>query len=219
MRINRFIASALGISRRAADTLIQDQVILINGSVAQLGDHVVETDTVVFNGQRLRPQTQRQTIILNKPTGYICSRKQQGTAPTIYALLPATLHHLKPVGRLDKDSSGLLLLTDDGDLHFKLTHPKFNKPKIYDVRINSPLTAHDREAIQKGLQLDDGISILQLQPLGNVCDCRVTLHEVRNRQIRRTFAVVGYTVTKLHRIAFGDYTLPDIQFGKYIKIL
>jgi 23S rRNA pseudouridine2605 synthase len=220
MRINKFVAAATGMSRRAADTVIADGRVLYNGAVPGAGQAVSEPDTVTLDGQPLQ-LLQRQTILLNKPRGYITSRDGQG-AQTIYDLLPPELHHLKPVGRLDKDSSGLLLLTNDGDLAEQLTHPSHHKVKLYEARLDKPLAPLHRQMISDiGIQLEDGPSKLALERLQEGSDTawRITMHEGRNRQIRRTFAALGYSVTKLHRTTFGSHTLPSaMQPGSYIRL-
>ena len=155
------------------------------------------------------------TIVLNKPVGYVCSRDGQGSQ-TVYNLLPEQYHHLKPVGRLDKDSSGLLLLTNDGDLAYQLTHPSFEKEKVYLVSVKPSLLAKDKQKIETGVQLDDGISKLTLIKRGG--KWQVIMHEGRNRQIRRTFAILNYKVIDLHRIKFGQYKLEDLPSATYKEI-
>lgn len=209
MRINAFVARASGLSRRAADTAIHAGRVRVNGSPAAVGHAVQPADRVTLDGRILAEPYAVQTVLLHKPTGYVVSRSGQGSK-TIYDLLPSTLHHLKPVGRLDKDSSGLLLLTNNGQLAHQLTHPSSQKSKVYEVRLDQPLTpAHRRAITGSGVQLADGTSRLQLDPMppGTNTAWRVTMHEGRNRQIRRTFAALGYTVTTLHRIQFGPYIL------------
>jgi 23S rRNA pseudouridine2605 synthase len=159
-----------------------------------------------------------QTILLNKPAGYICSRNGQG-GETIYDLLPAELRRLKPVGRLDKDSSGLLLMTNDGDLAQRLTHPSYQKDKVYELSLDKALTPHDWEQITHGgVQLDDGMSAFKLhwQHKNNSVRWIVTMHQGRNRQIRRTFAALGYQVTRLHRTKFGNYELKKLVPGSHV---
>jgi pseudouridine synthase len=217
MRINRYIALATGISRRQADRLVQDSKVRINDLPAQLSDHVTTTDAVFINKKRIFLPLKPTTIMLNKPVGYVCSRNGQGSK-TIYNLLPPEHQNLKPVGRLDKDSSGLLLLTDDGQLAHELTHPKFNKDKVYEVVLDSVLQEVDRIKLAEGIQLKDGLSKLQPRPMDRTDrKWQVTLQEGRNRQIRRTFAALGYTVKTLHRTHFGDYTLKNLATGLYTK--
>jgi 23S rRNA pseudouridine2605 synthase len=213
MRINAYVARASGLSRRAADQAIENRHVLVNGRRASLGQNVKSGDTVTLDGKILELESTTTTIILNKPTGYVCSRSGQGNR-TIYDLLPARHHNLNPAGRLDKDSSGLLLLTDDGALANRLTHPRYNKTKVYEVELDRPLNPSDKDRIGRGVQLDDGISKLQITDLSDK-RLKVRLSEGRNRQIRRTFAALGYRVARLHRTQFGDYRLNGLPLGKY----
>jgi 23S rRNA pseudouridine2605 synthase len=220
MRINRFIALATGISRRAADKTIEQGRVNINGAPAQAASQAGQADNVTLDGKKITASEAATTIILNKPAGYVVSRDGQGSK-TIYDLLPTELHSLKPVGRLDKDSSGLLLLTNDGKLAHELTHPSFQKIKIYEVELNKPLQPLHRQMIaEMGIQLDDGSSKLGLERLeeGNDLAWRVTMHEGRNRQIRRTFAALGYDVIRLHRTQFGNYQLSGLLAGQYKSV-
>lgn len=219
VRLNKYLAFHKGISRREADLLIKQGVVMINDQPAILGSHVKSNDTVTLRGRPLLTQhTKLEYIMLHKPVDYVCSRRNQGGTPTIYALLPKTLHHLKPVGRLDKDSSGLLLLTNDGDFTHRMTHPSFHKQKTYLVSLNRELAPlHQQMISDYGVQLDDGSSKLTLERQSDVnrTDWIVLMHEGRNRQIRRTFAALDYTVTALHRTQFGNYSLDDISSGAY----
>lgn len=216
MRINRFVATGSGLSRRAADQAVADGRVSINGQPAQTGQGVGVGDQVLLDGKPLTPAT-LQTIMLNKPAGFVTSRNGQGSK-TVYDLLPSHLHHLKPVGRLDKESSGLLLLTNDGALAQQLTHPSHQKTKVYEIELNQPLQPLHRQMIsERGINLDDGRSTLRLERLGESNDTgwRIIMHEGRNRQIRRTFAALGYEVTGLHRIQFGPYQLGALTPEQY----
>ena len=217
MRLNKFIALSLGVSRRKADKLIEQGKILVNGDRAVLGRQISQSDTALYNSRELHIQP-KKLILLYKPVGYLCSRASQGGAPTIYELLPTSLHHLKPVGRLDKDSSGLILLTNDGDFAHQMTHPSFYKIKRYLVTLDQPLQPLHRQMINDfGVQLPDGPSRLTLERQHDGDDRRwiVQMSEGRNRQIRRTFAALGYTVTKLHRTDFGNYSLSGMKRGEF----
>ena len=221
MRINRFIALGSTLSRRAADQAIQEGRVTVNGLPAVLSADVTDSDVVMLDNKPLQPPLAARTILLHKPVGYVVSRSGQGSR-TVYDLLPQELGSLNPVGRLDKDSSGLLLLTSDGLLAHELTHPRFQKTKVYEVVLDRPLQPLHRQMISDhGINLEDGPSKLALERLheGNDAAWRVIMHEGRNRQIRRTFAAVGYTVARLHRIQFGPYRLPDdLAAGKYRDI-
>src|SRR5690554_3427399 len=216
-RLNKYLALQLGISRREADEFIEKGKVTINGEVATLGDRFNEGDTVLVNGEQVHQQQKLQYIMLHKPVGYVSSRKRQGDNPTIYELLPKELHHLKPVGRLDKDSSGLLILTNDGDFAHRMTHPSFHKTKTYEITLDTPLEPLHQQMIQNpGVQLEDGTSQLHLEKLGeDRTTWRVSMHEGRNRQIRRTFASLGYGVTGLHRTHLGSFSLLATVSGQY----
>ncbi len=208
-------------ARRQADDLIIDGLVTINGKVAELGNRYQPGDQIAVRGSLIELRPTATTILFHKPSGYVCSRRQQGDSPTIYSLLPTELRSLKPVGRLDRDSSGLLLLTDDGDLAHRLTHPKFHKQKSYLVELSTKLQPLHQQMISDiGITLEDGRSQLTLerQEDGNDYKWKILMHEGRNRQIRRTFAAVGYDITGLHRITFGDYRLGDLASGKFQSI-
>lgn len=216
-RLNKFLALQLGISRREADILIETGAVTINGEPIILGARVSEGDTVAVAGKPIAQKAAPYVYLaFHKPVGYVCSRRAQGSNPTIYDLIPAEYHALKPVGRLDCNSSGLLLLTNDGDFAYKMTHPKFAKTKVYEVTLNHDLAPLHQQMISDfGIELDDGQSRLTLARLkeGNSTEWQVTMSEGRNRQIRRTFLALGYTVKKLHRVQFGNYSLGDIKPG------
>jgi 23S rRNA pseudouridine2605 synthase len=216
-RLNKYLALQLGISRREADNLIEQGKVTLNGAVATLGARLAD-ETVLVSGQPIRSNAALQYIALHKPVGYVCSRKPQGDAPTVYSLLPNDLHQLKLVGRLDKDSSGIILLTNDGDFAYQMTHPKFAKTKVYKVRLDSDLEPlHQQMIADYGVQLEDGPSQFGLMRISDDQrrDWQVTMSEGRNRQIRRTFTSLGYTVLKLHRVQFGNYSVGDMKPGAY----
>lgn len=220
-RLNKFLAHTTGLSRREADEYIDEGRVLVNGHRAELGQRIAPTDLISLDGKPLKNEAATYTyLMLNKPVGYVCSRKRQGDSPTIYELLESMYHSLKPVGRLDRDSSGLLLLTDNGDFAYQMTHPSFHKNKTYEVSLDHALEPLHRQMISDiGIDLDDGKSQLQLERLEEDNDraWKVSMHEGRNRQIRRTFAALGYRVTRLHRTHFGNYSLDALEVGKYIR--
>lgn len=216
VRLNALMASRLGISRREADRQIEAGNVTVNGHRARLGEQVKPGDGVFVDQQPLPDKPLPVTILFHKPVGYISSRRQQGKSPTIFSLLPPKYHDLKIAGRLDKDSSGLMLLTNDGVIIYRLTHPSFEKEKIYNVTLAKVLSAHSKSLIEAGVELEDGPSRLQLNGEGNTW--QVTMHEGRNRQIRRTFAAVDNTITNLHRIQLGPYRLGKLAPGRYQQI-
>ena len=245
LRLNKFLAERLGVSRREADELIASNKITVDGKVAALGTRIDKTNKVCYNKKIVPFDTEFSYLAFHKPVGYVCSRRAQGQATTIYDLLPSKYHKLKSVGRLDKDSSGLILLTNDGDFAFQMTHPKFRKTKVYEVELDKPLEPIHQQMISDfGVMLDDGPSQFKVLNNTSVGDgpgggpplsdsevgeekvrqdpprefYTVILTEGRNRQIRRTFATLGYKVTKLHRTNFGKYELNDLKPGKYVII-
>lgn len=218
-RLNKYLATNFGVSRREADLLIQQGKVCVNSKKAEIGQRVKANDTVTISGKNVTTQ-ELVYIALNKPVGYVCSRKRQGDTPTMYELLPPELQKLKSVGRLDKDSSGLILLTNDGDFAFQMTHPKFAKLKRYVVTIDRELASlHQQMIADFGVDLPDGRSKMGLERLGD--DRKkwdITLTEGRNRQIRRTFEALGYKVTSLHRYKFDSYELSGLATGQWEKV-
>ena len=216
MRINKYIAGATGISRRMADKAVTSGRVEINGQSATAGSDVLETDVVKLDGRVVTQPVTLTTVMFNKPVGYVVSREGQGSK-TIYEILPAEYRLLKPLGRLDKNSSGLLLLTNDGNLANGLTHPRYAKTKIYQVTLGKPLVPlHQQMINDHGINLEDGNSQLQLERLidGDDTKWRVTMREGRNRQIRRTFESLNYYVAGLHRTNFGEYQLGELAPGQ-----
>lgn len=215
MRLNKYVANASGMSRRSADEAIAGGRVSVNSQSAIIGQRIEAEDMVALDGRPLQPSALLY-VAINKPRGYVCSRRGQ-RAPTIYELLPERYRTLKSVGRLDKDSSGLILLTNDGDFSNLMTHPRFAKIKIYEITTDKPLSPDHRKQIESGVRLADGVSRLHVtsqteeQLVINLC-------EGRNRQIRRTLAALGYHVERLHRSQFGPYHLNELQSGEYKEV-
>lgn len=222
IRLNKFLAERLGVSRREADDLILAGKVFVNNKPATLGTRIDKKSKVCYNKKIVPFETDFLYLAMNKPVGFVCSRRSQGSAPTLYSLLPPEYHKLKTVGRLDKDSSGLILLTNDGDFAFQMTHPKFHKEKIYEVELDSPLEPLHQQMISDfGVKLEDGVSkfsVIRDELHDDRKHFTVVLSEGRNRQIRRTFAALGYQVVKLHRTSFGKYQLSGLASGKYVII-
>jgi 23S rRNA pseudouridine2605 synthase len=213
-RVNQFIAAASGLSRRAADAAVAAGRVTINGQAARLGDQVTPGATVALDGQALTPPIRHTYLALHKPTGYVSSRARQGGAPTIYDLLPPEYHALRPAGRLDRDSSGLMLLSDDGPFIQELTHPSHHKAKIYELTLAKPLTPAGHAALISGVVLADGPSRLRvIKSAGR--HVTVSLTEGRNRQLRRTFGALGNGIIALHRTAIGPYALGALPPGEF----
>lgn len=217
IRLNKHLALQLGVSRREADDLISQGQVTVDGEPAILGARISSQSSIKVKGRPLGTTAALRYVVFNKPAGYVCSRRAQGDNPTIYSILPASYKALKPVGRLDKDSSGLILLTNDGDFAYQMTHPKFYKTKVYEVQLDKPLEPlHQQMISDYGITLPDGISKFTIMKLDqSPSNLQITMSEGRNRQIRRTFAALGYEVTALHRTVFGNYSLGDIKSGEH----
>ncbi|HSX41147.1 MAG TPA: pseudouridine synthase [Candidatus Saccharimonadales bacterium] len=214
MRINQYIARATGMSRRQADEMVAGGRVMINHISAAAGQQVADGDVVMLDDKALSITADR-TIMINKPVGYLVSRTAQG-APTIYELLPPDMAGLKPAGRLDKDSSGLLVMSNNGQVIHKFSHPSKNLWKVYQVTLDRPLKLDHAKQLEKGVSLEDGISRLRIEIQPN--HLTVQLQEGRNRQIRRSFAALGYEVKTLHRTAIGNLKLADLASGRYQEI-
>lgn len=213
MRLNAYIASHSQFSRRQADQLIIDGKIAVNGQTARLGQQVTNQDNIKI----IDKQPQKQALIyllFYKPTGYVVSYNGQGS-PTIYDILPRQYQHLKPIGRLDKDSEGLLVLTNDGQYINHLTHPRYQKEKVYEVKLDQQLTPETLKLINNGLMLKDGLSKLKVTIKPNHQSYLVNMSEGKNRQIRRTFQKLNYKVIFLKRLSLGQYKLGDLKPGEY----
>lgn len=216
MRLNKYLAQNSGISRRQADELISRSRVKVNDKTAIIGGQVGDNDNVLVDNKPVNT-VEFTYIALNKPTNYVCSRAHQGDTPTIYELLPEELRVLKTVGRLDRESSGIILLTNDGDFALQMTHPNYYKVKRYEVKLSQPLEPLHQQMIGDfGIDLDDGKSRLGLERrTDDRKEWVVTMSEGRNRQIRRTFKALGYTVIGLHRTDFGPYNIGNLKPGDF----
>lgn len=219
MRINKFLAESGVASRRAADKLIIDGVVKINGKTAELGDEVdVSSDCVKVNGKVINVVKKYDYYIMNKPKGYVCTVKDDKGRKTVMDLLPPNIKRLFPVGRLDYDSEGLLILTNDGDLTFKLTHPKNEVPKTYLVKTEKPVSLEDLNKLRSGVVIDGvktkkcNIKLIETTKSGS--KLHVTITEGRNRQIRKMFEAVDNCVDFLKRIKIGDLQLSGLNRGE-----
>jgi len=219
LRLNKYIAESGVCSRREADKLIESGVITVNGKVTtEMGTKITTADSVTMNGQKLRRE-KLQYVLLNKPKGYITTMKDPQERKTVDMLIKnACKERIVPVGRLDRNTTGLLLFTNDGDLAKKLTHPKHNIRKIYQADLDKPLSKNDLIAISEGITLDDGfiaadkIAFLDME---NKKSVGIEIHSGKNRIIRRIFEHLGYEVVKLDRTMFAGMTKKDVPRGKY----
>ena len=220
IRLNKYIANAGVCSRREADELIQAGAVKVNGQVVtELGTKVSPKDKVQYGDQTLNLE-KMQYVLLNKPKGYITTTDDPFSRRTVMQLVTqACKERIYPVGRLDRNTSGLLLFTNDGELAKKLTHPKHNVKKVYHVVLDKSLTKTDMLSISKGMELDDGfIRIDKISYDQTTTDKRelgIELHSGRNRIVRRVFESMGYKVVKLDRTLFAGLTKKNIPRGRW----
>ena len=219
MRINKYIAKNTSYSRRQADKLIAEARVTINDSVAELGSIVSVQDTVFIDNNKIEESAAKsKTLLLHKPVGYVCSKDGQGS-PTVYDLLPANFYGLNIAGRLDKDSSGLVVLTSDGELLHNLTHPSSNKEKIYEVETDRVLTKEELFRLKTGVDIGD-VTPSRFKDILSIGDKKyqVILVEGRNRQIRRTLHSIHATVRSLHRTQIGAMKINTLRVKKFILL-
>ncbi len=218
IRLNRFLAQSGICSRREADDFITAGLVTVNGEiVSELGTKVKPTDEVRFNDERLQGE-KKVYLVLNKPKGYVTSLEDPHADKLVMDLVKnACTERIYPVGRLDKNSLGLLLFTNDGDLTKTLTHPSYRKKKIYQVSLDKPLTRADMDRLAEGITLEDGeiyadeISYLK----DNKQEVGIEIHSGRNRIVRRMFEFLGYTVTKLDRVYYAGLTKKNLKRGAW----
>lgn len=219
MRLNKYLARAGVASRRASDELIEAGRVKINGKiVTQLGIQVDEKkDRVDVDGNRVRPGNFYVYIALNKPIGYITTASDDKGRDKVTDLVRVPVR-VFPVGRLDSDSEGLILLTNDGNLSYRLLHPRFKVEKRYQLYLDREISAADLVKIRQGLLLEDGWTKPGKAEYLNLTDKKfitIGLYEGRNRQIRRMFSALGYSVRKLKRIAIGAISLGSLKTGEW----
>ncbi len=220
MRLQVFLSHNGVCSRRQAMDLIKKGDVTVNGKIVREPSTEIDQkkDKVAVDGTGVKVKPFRY-VMLNKPKGYVTSKSDKFASKIVLELLPSNLQHLSPVGRLDRDSEGLLLLTNDGDFAYKLTHPKFNLEKVYCVRVLGRLELKERQKIEKGVYLDgkktspSKIKILKVSR--NQTDCQITIHEGRKRQVRRMFAKVKHRVVYLKRIQQGPVKLGSLKTGQW----
>lgn len=225
-RLNKFIASSGLCSRRSADDLILSGKVMVNGkTVNELGFQVCPKDKVTVDGKLIKP-AKLDYYRFYKPAGYVTTSDDEKGRKTIYDVIPPELKHLKPVGRLDRESTGLIIMTNDGDLINEMTHPSVKVPKIYLVSINGKLTPEDGEKMYNGIEIetDSGekrtafAEVLPIELTNKSSTVQVTLYQGINRQIRKMFAKLGFEVISLKRVQHGTITLEGMKKGQ-IKII
>lgn len=219
IRLNKYIANSGICSRREADELITQGLVEVNGKVVtEMGYQVQKTDRVVFDGQNITPE-KPVYVLLNKPKGYISTTKDEKARKTVMDLTAnASPYRIFPVGRLDRQTTGVILLTNDGHLTKKLTHPSFNMRKIYHVTLDRKLSTEDLRSIADGIRLEEGvaevdsISYIEGKPKNEI---GIELHIGWNRVVRRIFQKLGYEVEALDRVMFAGLTKKNIKRGHW----
>lgn len=218
VRLNKYIANAGVCSRRDADLLIQEGKIKVNGRViTAMGYKVLPKDRVTYQGKLLKGE-QQVYVLLNKPKDYITTTSDPKQRKTVMQLVSkACKERIVPVGRLDRNTTGLLLLTNDGDLHKKLSHPSHEIKKIYHVQLDQPIKKRDFQSLVDGMELEDGpISLDAVEVIStDQTELGLQLHSGRNRIVRRIFEHLGYEVTRLDRVVFAGLTKKDLPRGKW----
>lgn len=221
-RLQKLMAQAGLGSRRACEELIEQGRVKVNGQVAKLGDKAnPRTDTIEVNGNRLPRPEQKIYIMVNKPRNVISDEDDTGEGRTTVRDLVQVDAHLYPVGRLDKQSMGLVLLTNDGELAHRLTHPRYGHTKVYRVKLEGLIKPEHLLLWRKGVELDDGLTapakvdLVELAQKENVTWLRITMREGRKRQIRRVATLLGYNVLHLEREQLGPLHLGDLGLGKW----
>lgn len=218
MRINKYLAACGIASRRGCDKLIEDGKITVNGKKAVIGMEICGDDRVEIDGKIISVQ-KNEYYIINKPKGYICSVSDEKGRKTVLDLLPGDVGRIYPVGRLDYDSEGLLILTTDGELAQHLTHPSNEIPKTYLVKIEGTLTESDLNPIRSGIEIDGYVTkkckahIVETNKL--YTKIHITITEGKNREIRKMFEAIGKNVILLKRIKIGEITLCGLDRGAY----
>ncbi len=225
MRLQKYLAHAGVASRRASEELIRQGRVVVNGKVVtDMGIMVVETDSIAVDGMSVtnEPIEDKIYIVLNKPVGYVSSARDQFGRPTVIDLVKETNTRLYPVGRLDYDTSGLIILTNDGDFTYRLTHPKHEVDKVYEALVSGIPSKSEIERFERGLKIENYItsparlSILSVK--GHNALILVTIHEGKNRQVRKMCEAIGHKVLALKRISIGPIALEDLPEGKWRRL-
>ena len=222
MRLNKFLAACGVASRRSCDELIKDGKVNVNGKVAGLGLEVGEGDEVIVNGNKVVLK-KNEYYILNKPKGYLSTVSDDKGRKTVMDLMPSSVGRIYPVGRLDYDSEGLLILTTDGELAQRLTHPSNEVPKTYLVKIEGTATEATLNPIRSGIEIEGGYVTKKckahiVETNKEYTKIHITITEGKNREIRKMFAAIGREVTLLKRIKVGELTLRGLDRGKWREL-
>ena len=220
MRLQKYMASCGIASRRKCEALILEGKVTVNGEVIQtLGTQVEPGDVVCYEGQPITLEEEYVYYMLHKPAGYVTTVQDEKQRQTVLDLISDEKHRVFPIGRLDYNTSGLLLLTNDGELTYALTHPKHHVNKCYEVKVKGQLTDQAQKALRSGVMIDGRMTypaeLRIIKQTKHTTLFYLTIHEGRNRQVRRMCEAVGYPVLSLKRVAIGKLTLGDLALGAY----
>ncbi|MDY3928176.1 MAG: pseudouridine synthase [Clostridia bacterium] len=222
VRLQKYIAMSGAASRRAAEEMIKEGRVKVNGErVSDMGIKVeIGADKIFLDGKELKPEQKKYYIMLNKPVGYVSTVNDQFDRPTVVDLIDEEIKtRVFPVGRLDYDTQGLLLLTNDGDFTYKVTHPKFHMNKTYVAEIKGGITIKGLNALRRGIVIEDyktspaEVEILSAEK--GITTVKITIHEGKNRQVRKMFEAVGCKVISLKRISIGSVELGNLPLGRW----
>ena len=223
LRLQKFLANAGVCSRRKAEEYILDGKVKVNGKVVnELGIKVnPDKDEIIFESKIIRLQNNMVYILLNKPIGYVTTVKEQFNRPTVIDLLNGVKEKVLPVGRLDMYTSGALILTNDGDFIYQVTHPKYEIEKTYQATVKGIVTKEDIKKLENGVEIDDYISgkakvkILKVDKENNISRLKITIHEGKNREVRKMCSAIGKNVIALHRSKIENIDLKDLKIGQW----
>lgn len=222
MKIIPFISHNSEYSRRKAQSLIEAGKVFINGKRAIVTDEVGENSKVQVNGIHIKVSPVKKTFLVYKPKGYISTTSDEKSRNTVLDLIPKQDVRIYPVGRLDAESKGLMILTNDGELAQKYSHPKHETQKVYKVTLNRKMDEKILNKLIKGVKLKDGLAkpdeVIVVENNSTRCILEITLHEGKNREIRRMMGKLGFEVTDLERIKIGEYTLDNLKGRKFIQL-
>ena len=223
MRINKFLAEQGVASRRGSDEIIAAGRVTINGKPAKAGDEISAEDAVMLDGKLLSHKVRYEYFLLNKPKGYLCTVSDDKGRKTVMDLLPSGAGRVFPVGRLDYDTEGMLLLTNDGDLAYRLTAPQSEIPKTYLVRVEGSVSDAQLNRLRAGVEIERGVitkkcRVIVTETNKKYTKLRVVLTEGKNREIRKMFEAVGKTVVFLKRLKIGELTLTGLYRGSVRKL-
>ena len=223
IRLQKFLANSGVCSRRNAEQLIIDGKITVNGKViTELGTKIdPQKDEVIYNSKIIKPIDKHVYVLLNKPIGYVTTVKEQFGRPTVMDLVKGVGVNLVPVGRLDMYTSGAIILTNDGDFVYKVTHPKNEIEKTYNATVRGIVSNEDVKQLESGVEIDDYVSgkakvkILKTDETKNISRVQITIHEGKNREVRKMCEAIGKPVIALHRAKIGNLDVKDLKIGTW----